>query len=413
MRVLILSQYYHPEPVPKPEELAEGFGARGHDVSVITGFPIYPRGRLYDGWRMRWRRRETVRGIPVTRMYEFPYHGEIAWKRMLNHVSFMLSAPFGLLGAPPCDAIYVWHPPLTIGVAAALMARLRRVPFIYDVQDIWPDEVVLAGVMRDGLLVRWLARLERLVYRCADHLLVVTEGARANLIGKGVPPEKVTVMPHWVDEALFAPQGDGVRAATRRALGLDDRFVVLFAGNLGIVQGLDTVIAAARLLHDEERITFVLLGDGTDRARLQAQAEQAGVGERVRFIARQPRERMPAHFAAADALLVHLKRSPVAHLVLPTKTLAYLASGKPILMAMQGAAAELIEKAQAGLVVEPEDPARLVAAARELRDLTAEARAAMGANGRAYLVRHYAKDKVLTLYEELIARVTRTEKGAA
>ncbi|MEO6393827.1 MAG: glycosyltransferase family 4 protein [Pyrinomonadaceae bacterium] len=409
MRVLILSQYYHPEPVPKPLELAQALTEYGHTVSVITGFPNYPSGNLYDGYRLGLVRREIADGIPVTRTYEYPYHGTRAIGRVLNYLSFMLSAPLGSFFSPKCDAIYVWHPPLTVGVAAWIVARLRRVPFVYDVQDIWPDSVVLSGLMKPGTTVKVLSWLEKFVYRRASHILVVTNGARDNLIRKGVPPEKVTAMPHWIDEQLFQPGGAAERDELRAHYQWQDRFVVLFAGNLGMVQGLETVVRAADRLAKGGPALIVLVGDGTDKARLESLANDLGVQDRLQFIDRQPMESMPAFMSAADALLVHLKRSELTELVIPTKTMAYLAAGKPILMAMNGAAADLVEESQAGAFVEPEDPTALAAAIEQFSRMPPAELAALGENGRQYLVSHLSKSKVIKLYEEVLSRVA--QKG--
>lgn len=407
MRVLILSQYYKPEPVPKPEELAQALTEFGHEVSVITGFPNYPSGDLYPGYRLGLTRREEIDGIAVTRTYEYPYHGKRAIGRMLNYFSFMLSAPLGLWRAAKFDAVYVWHPPLTVGVAAWMIGRLRRVPFVFDVQDIWPDSVVMSGLMKPGLAVKLLRWMERFVYRRAGHILVVTNGARENLIGKGVPPEKVTVMPHWIDEQLFQSSGPTEREQLRQQYGWQDRFVILFAGNLGVVQGLDAVVTAAAQLPRGGRALIVLVGDGTDKARLQAMAAELKIADRIQFIDRQPMEQMPAFMSAADALLVHLKRSDITQFVIPTKTMAYLAAGKPILMAMNGAAADLVQESGAGVFIEPEEPAALARAILEFVDRPETELAAMGEKGREYLVTNLAKQKVIKLYEEILSQVAR------
>lgn len=402
MRVLVLSQYYLPEPIPKPPELAVELRQRQHAVAVLTGFPNYPAGKLYEGFRLRLVRREEIDGIPVTRTFEYPYHGHHVLGRLLNYASFMVSAVFGSLFTPSCDVIYVWHPPLTIGVAAWLIARLRRVPFVYDVQDIWPESAVLSGLMSDNWLVRLMARLERFIYRRANHILVVTEGARRNLIEKGVAPEKVTVLPHWIDEGLFSQTDPQIRETIRCQYGWEDHFVVLFAGNLGLVQGLDTAILAMKLLSPEEKVRLVLIGDGADRQRLQELVATHQLQDRVQFIERQPMERMPGFMAAADTLLVHLKRSQLSHYVIPSKTMAYLAAGKPILMAMEGAAADLVSQANAGITVQPEDPAQLAEAIRCLRQRPAAERQAMGQRGRDYLLTNLSKQKVIRQYEAIL-----------
>lgn len=412
MRVLILSQYYDPEPLPKPAGLAAALATRGHRVGVLTGFPNYPTGTIYPGFRLRPIQREKLNGVPVTRAYEFPYHGKGVLGRAWHYGSFMLTAPLSSLLAPRCDVIYVWHPPLTIGIAAWIIGRLRRVPFVYDVQDIWPESIVASGYLKSKRLVGLLSRLERFVYRRADHLLVVTEEARQNLAAKGVPLGKVSVMPHWVDETLFAPRGETARARLRAEWGWDDRFVVLFAGNLGAVQGLDTVLMAADQLAEDEDVRIVLLGDGTEKSRLQQICRCRGLHDRVQFVERQPMAMMPDFMAAADALLVHLNQSEISRYSVPTKTYAYLAAGKPILMAMDGAAGRLVRDAGAGIVLAAEDPCALAEAIRSLRAMAPDARAALGRRGREYLISHLSQERVIARYEELLERVARPKRRA-
>jgi colanic acid biosynthesis glycosyl transferase WcaI len=404
MRVLILSHYYDPEPVPKPSDLARALTERGHSVSVLTGFPNYPSGKLYDGYRLRLFERSEVDGVPVMRAYEYPDHGKRVRGRLLNYGSLVVSMALAIPRLQGADVMYVWHPPLTIGVAAWLVSRFRGIPFVYDVQDIWPESAVLSGILKPGFLVRLISRLEKFVYARASHILVVTEGARDNLLGKGVERGKISVMPHWIDEGLFesVPQADVRRI--RDQYGWGDRFIVLFGGNLGLVQGLDMVIAAAKFL-DGARTRIVLVGDGSDRQRLQALAVSLGVGDRVQFIDYQPMSAMPAFMAAADALLVHLKRSELSRYVIPTKTFAYLAAARPIVMAMEGAASDLVTAAGAGIVIAPDDPPLLARTIDALADMETAERTRLGENGRSYLRTHFSKQRVIALYEELLATV--------
>lgn len=404
MRVVILSQYYDPEPVAKPGEIAHALRLRGHDTSVITGFPNYPSGQLYPGYRLRLCQRDSDGDIPVVRTFEYPYHGKSVFGRLVNYGSFVLFAPLGTFFGPKPDVMYVWHPPLTVGIAAFLISRLRGIPFVYDVQDIWPESAVLSGLMRPGLMTRIMATLERFVYHRAAHLLVVTEGAKQNLIGKGIPGDKITVMPHWVDESIFDEEARRRRESIRRELGWQDRFVVVFAGNLGLVQGLDSVIRAAALL-PSERILIALIGDGSDRERLMAMAQELGVSDRVQFVERQPMSRMPQIMAAADTLLVHLRRSELSRYVIPSKTMAYLAAGRPILMAMEGAAADLVMDAGAGRTVAPDDPAALAEAIQAFSQLTDSERNAYSERGPVYLRKYLSKDVVVAQYEALLRRI--------
>ncbi len=417
MRVLILSQYYAPEPIPKISELAEALRAHGDEVVVVTGLPNYPSGDLYPGYRLRLVQREIVNDVCVTRTFEFPYHGTNVFGRIANYGSFMLTAPLGALFTRDIDVMYVFHPPLTIGVSAWIISWIRRIPMLYDVQDLWPESVVVSGLMKPGLIVRLLAILERFVYRRATHLFVVTEGARQNVIAKGVPPEKVSVMPHWIDDAPFHAVDHGAGRCIRDENGWAGKFVVLFAGNLGLVQGLETIVHAAALLAGNQQVKVVFVGDGANRAGLQKLAAQLNLREMVQFIDRQPSDRMPAYMAAADALVVHLKASPLSNLVIPTKTLAYLASGRPIIMAMEGAAARLVTDAGAGRVVPPDDPAAMAGAIQELMILGPEARDAIGRSGQDFARRTLSRNVVIPQYrarlQELsrVARDRRTSPG--
>jgi len=402
MRVLILSQNYDPEPIPKPSDLAKELKSRGHSVHVVTGFPHYPQGKLYPGYKLGLIKKECIDGINVTRTFEIPYHGKSAIGRIINYASFMLTAPLGLLTCGPFDVIYVWHPPLTIGIAAWIMARIRQVPFVYDVQDIWPEILILSGMLKRGLFADLLSQVEKFVYRQAKRIFVVTEGARKNLTNKGVPPGKVMVMPHWVDESIFEGVSNLDVASLRHELGFGDKFVILFAGNFGLVQGLDSVIKAAELLQNEPNFLIVFVGDGVEKERLVGLVDSYNMNHHVKFIGRQPMEEMPSLMAASDALLVHLKKSPISEYIIPTKTLAYLAAGKPIIMATEGASAGIIQNASAGITVEPANPAALAEAIRQLQILTGDEREALGRAGRDFFLSEYSKTVVAQRYEHAL-----------
>lgn len=404
MRVLILSQYYDPEPVPKPADLAKALMERGHSVSVLTGYPNYPSGTLYDGYRLHLFERSEIDGVPVMRTYEYPDHGKRVKGRLLNYGSLVVSMALAIPRLRRADVMYVWHPPLTIGVAAWLVSLFRRIPFVYDVQDIWPESAVLSGILKPGTMVSLMSRLEKFVYARASHILVVTEGAKQNLVEKAVPADKISVMPHWIEEDLFESVPDEEIRRVREVCGWGDRFIVLFGGNLGMVQGLDTVVRSARFL-DSNRTRIVLVGDGSDRHRLQGMAAELGVTDRVQFIDRQPMTAMPAFMAASDALLVHLRRSELSHYVIPSKTFAYLAAAKPIVMAMEGAAANLVNEADAGVVIPPDDAPLLARTIDDLQRTAPTERRRLGNNGRAYLRAHFSKQHVITSYERLLASI--------
>jgi len=401
VRVLVLSQYYDPEPIPKPSEVAEELAMRGHDVSVLTGLPNYPTGRLATGYRLQPYKRETIRGIPVLRVFEVPYHGGSSVGRFLNYGSFMLAAAAAAPVIPRPDVVYVWHPPLTVGVAAWAIRLIRGCPFVYDVQDIWPDEALLAGMMREGFMARALRVMEKAVYKRASHVVVATDGARSNLLAKGVPEERVSVVPNWIfGDGLVQPASADLKSA-RQFLAADDAFTVTFAGNTGLVQGLDTMLEAARLLLPRTDIALRVVGDGSDLPRLRKLAEQLGLTN-LRFLGRLPSSKMPAILGASDALLVVLRPGTLTDLALPTKTLAYLAAGRPVLVAAGGAAEQLVRECDAGLIVRPGEPQDLALAVSQLAAMAPHEREFMGQRGRDWVSARFTRELLVDRLEALL-----------
>jgi colanic acid biosynthesis glycosyl transferase WcaI len=408
MKITVFSQYYYPEGVPKTYEIAEALARRGHEVSVVTGFPHYPGGKLLGDYRLSLYRREAIHGIPVLRTFEYPYHGEKPLLRILNYVSFMLSSPFAAFFAPHTDVIYVWHPPLTVGIAAWIFSKLTRTPYVYDVQDIWPDFVVLSGMMKEGMAVRFLRRIEKFVYRKSNHIIVGTETARKNLLEKNVQSSKISVLPNWVNQNIFVDTKDFPRESLRSKLNWTGKFVFLFAGNLGIVQGLDTIISAAELLKDEENIRITFVGDGIEKSRLEKIVREKHLTN-VEFLDRRPMEEMPGLMAASDVLLVHLLDSGLSQYVIPSKVMAYLSSRKPILVAINGIAADLIATANAGFVVEAENSRALATEMLRVSKLNENDLAEFGNNGKKYLDENFSEEFVVSQYEELLSRIAMVE----
>ncbi|MCL4841090.1 MAG: glycosyltransferase family 4 protein [Bryobacteraceae bacterium] len=416
MRILILSQWFDPEPGFKGMVFARELKRRGHEVEVLTGFPNYPGGRVYAGYRVRLWQREEMEGIRVNRVALYPSHDKSAWRRIGNYVSFAVSAavlgPF-LTKRP--DVIYVYHPPLTAGLAGMVVGWLKRAPFVYDIQDLWPDTVGVSGMMKGGLALRVVGWFCGLVYGRAGRIVVLSPGFKRVLGERGVDGEKIEVIYNWCDEgAMKAAEADeGLRAE----LGLGRGMVVMFAGTMGLAQGLDTVLEAARACEARGMEgEFVMVGGGVARARLVERARAMGLG-RVRFVERQPAERMGAILALADVLLVHLRDEPLFRITIPSKTQAYLAVGKPVLMGVRGDAAEVVRRAGAGVVFEPEDVESLVRAVGEFVEMGGEERARMGAAGRRFYEEELSLGVGVERFERVFKSVGRvaeldTDSGA-
>jgi colanic acid biosynthesis glycosyl transferase WcaI len=403
VRILLLSQWYDPEPNIKSHTLARDLQGQGHTLTALTGFPNYPAGELYPGYVLRWRQWEQRDGVRVLRVPLYPEHSRSGLKRILNYLSFALAAStIGAALCGPADVMWVYHPPLTVGLPAWWIGLLRHIPFVYEIQDLWPETLAATGMLNSPRLLKWVGHFGKFVYRRAAAITVISPGFKRNLIEKGVPADKIHVIPNWADEEVYRPVArDETRA---REHGLRDRFNIMFAGVMGAAQALDTVLDAAESLRDVPAVQFVLIGDGIDVERLKQQVAARDLTN-VRFIGRQPAERMPHFFAWADALLVHLKRDPLFEITIPSKTIAYLACGRPILCGVAGDAADVVRDAQAGLIVPPQDAGALAQAVRDLAHMPVDQREALGRNGRAAFEKHYTRAVLVQKYEALFEEV--------
>ncbi len=406
MKIQFLSQFFDPEPgVGRGLAFARWLRARGHEVSVVTGYPNYPGGAVYDGYRMDLWQHEEMDGIPVLRVPLYPSHDASAVRRVLNYGSFAASAvAMGISQQERADVCYVINLP-TVALAASVQKLVRGTPFVYNIPDIWPEAVTGSGMLRgpvQKVAEGFIHALNRVVHSRAAAMTVISPGFKRILIERGVPEEKVEVVYNWVDEELFRPVPRD--EALARELGFAGKFNVLYAGNLGSFQGLESAVRATTRLREFSQIQLVLLGEGQEKEALKRLARELGATN-VRFLKRCPLEQMPAINALADALLVHLKEVPLLETWIPSKTQVSLASGRPIVMAARGDAGELTERAQAGVVCTPEDPEALANAILQLHRMPAAEREKLGKNGRDFYVRKMALQVGGVRIEQLFERV--------
>jgi glycosyltransferase involved in cell wall biosynthesis len=390
MHILLLSQWYPPEPALLQPQLVESLQALGHRVTVLTGFPNYPSGDLYPGYQIRLYQKEELAGASVVRVPLYPDHSKSAKKRVANYLSFAVSVALlaGFLIEKP-DVLFVYHPPLSVGAPAWLLSRL----------------LAATGMLNNHALLEYIGSFAQWVYRKSAAICVISPGFRSNLIEKGVSPDKVHVISNWVDSVQLYPVAPDASLAT--SLGLAGKFNVMFAGNLGEAQGLERVIEAASLLQHEKSIQFVFVGDGTARPMLEARIKQLGL-DNVRFLGRYPSSQMAALYALADVLLVHLKRDPLFAITIPHKIFSYMACAKPILGAVEGDSANLIRSAQAGLICPPEDAAALAETVLEFCSMSEEQRRLMGARGRETVVASYDRTILVNQIEQILCEVVAT-----
>ncbi len=400
MRILMLSQWFQPEPIFKGLPLARAWKDRGHQVEVLTGFPNYPGGRLYEGYRVRPWQREWMDGILVNRVALYPSHDQSTLRRMVNYLSFGASA--SLLGpwlVHKPDIVYVYNL-VTLTPTARFLRLFKRSRIVLDVQDIWPESVTSSGMMKPRGLYPVLKACSDWGYRSFDRLIVLSPGFKEALGRRGVPPEKIDVVYNWCNEAeLTIPQPN---AAVADCWGFAGKFNVVFAGTMGSVQALDCVIEAARRLQNSlPDVKFTFVGGGVDVERLQT--ESVGL-KNVQFLPRQSPEVIGEVLANADVLLVHLKSDPLFSITIPSKIQAYLYAGRPILCGVAGDAAELIERSGAGRTFAPEDPESLCSVVCELRAMDVSALRKMGQRGRRFYCDHLSFQKGIGQIEDVFQR---------
>lgn len=381
LRVLLLTQWFDPEPTFKGMVFARELVRQGFEVEVVTGFPNYPGGRVYSGYKVKIIQRECIDGVQITRLPLYPNHDQSAIKRVMNYASFAASAlVYGLFMAKRADVMYAYHPPLTVGVAASLIRWLRGIPLVYDVQDMWPDTLRVTGMLNSPRALAFVGRLCDWVYKKVDQLVVLSPGFKRLLVQRGVPENKIEVIYNWADESALMSPGGTVPAAFPGA----DRFKVVFAGNIGKAQALDAVLDAAEILQARgSRASLVMLGGGVEVHRLKTRAMEMKLGNVV-FLPPVPMSEVGTVLAAADALLVHLRKDPLFEITIPSKTQAYMAVGKPLLMAVNGDAADLVRQAACGFTAESENAQALAEAVDALAALPDDETRTMGQNASRF-----------------------------
>ena len=386
MRILIITQWFEPEPAFKGLAFASALRNRGHQVRVMTGYPNYPGGVVYPGYRIRGVSHEIMDNMLITRLPLFPSHSQSRLGRILNYGSFALTAAlYGLVIRFRPDVIYVYHPPLTVDLAACIIGKLRRIPLLVDVHDLWPDTLAATGMITRRSTLAFIGGAAKRVYRRAAMITTCAPGFRDRLLERGVPAEKLRLIHNWCNEGSLAKRASTPPAILEKLRG---KFTIVYAGNMGPAQNLDCVLeAAAKLKATRLNIAFVFVGSGIEVEPLKKKAQALGLAD-VHFLPQMPMAEVGHVLDAADATLVHLRDDPLFAISIPSKIQAYLFAGKPILVGVRGDAAAMVNEAGAGIAVTPDDADAMATAVLQLAELPAEARAAMGQRGRAYYDTH-------------------------
>ena len=407
MNILYVSQYFPPEmgaPSARACELSNHWARAGHRVTVLTGFPNHPTGTIPASYRAAFRRlilRENIQGVNVLRTWLLPFPNRKAWERILNYSSFCFSSAITGLGVSRPDVAIGSSPQLLVALSAYWLAQIRRVPFIFEVRDLWPESLTAVGIGDEAsLLHHSVKKIARFLYRKADRIVVVTPAFKQHIAASyGVPSSKISLIANGVETSHFSP--DQVDETLRRRLGVESKFTVCYIGTLGMAHGLETLVEAARILRvSHPEIVFLLVGEGAEKQRVIAQAKSLDLTN-MRFLDQQSRELIPHYINASDAALVLLKKSDVFKTVIPTKMLEFMACARPLIVGVDGEARKLVEAAQAGICFEPGNPEALVHAILRVAP-DPFLRHAYGRNGRRHIVEHLSRSQTALDYLDLL-----------
>lgn len=402
MRVLIVSQYFWPENF-RVNDLAAHLVRKGHTVTVLTGIPNYPEGRVFEGYKMRPTSFSVLDGVEIVRVPMLT-RGAGRLKLMLNYFSYTVAASiFGplKLRSRAFDVVFVNQlSPVTVGIPGALLAKIKKAPMAMWVLDLWPDTLQATGVVRSTRLLALFTVLTAFIYnRCS--LILAQSKSFIPIIKKNTPaPLLVEYLPSWAEDVFQQHVFESPREIPQR----EGDFIVLFAGNIGTAQDFPCILAAAEALKERRHIRWVIVGDGRMRPWVEKEIQRRGIASQVLLLGRFPVERMPSFYQRADALLVTLQDRPIFSMTIPGKLQSYLASGRPVVAALNGEGARLIEESGAGYVTSAGNSAGLSDAVLQLSRLSQAQRNSLGENGRIFSNREFQRDRVLQRLEEMLEK---------
>ena len=364
MHILFLTDNFPPEvnaPASRTHEHCRLWVAAGHQVTVVTCAPNFPKGRVFDGYRNAWRQEETMDGIRVIRVWSYITANEGFTRRVLDYMSFMATATLASLGVRKVDIVVGTSPQFFTACAAYAVGLLKRRPWVFELRDLWPESIKAVGAMQDSTAIRWLERLELFLYRHAQRIVSVTQSFKQTLIKRGIAGDKIDVVTNGVDITRFSPRPKDVEL-TRR-LGLDGKFVAGYIGTHGLAHALETLLEAADRLRahpDGAGIRLLLLGDGARKADLHAQAQRLGL-DNIVFVDSVTKDEVTRYWSLLDVSVIHLRRTELFTTVIPSKLFECMGMGIPVLHGVAGESADIVRQEGVGEVFEPENAGQLVA----------------------------------------------------
>jgi colanic acid biosynthesis glycosyl transferase WcaI len=407
MRILYISQYFPPEAgatQTRAYEMAKTWVSLGHNVTMLTEFPNHPSGIISASYKGKFIERTELEGIDVVRVWVRASPLKTFINRMLFYLTFMVNASIaGLISTHrEFDFLYATSPPLFVGVAALFICFFKRIPMAFEVRDLWPESAVALGELKNQRVILTATRLEELCYRKATQIIVVTHGIYDRLIKRGISEKKLYYVPNGANLDLFT-FNPYERERIRHEMGLENKFIAIYAGIHGLAQGLETVLETARYMESNSLVHFILIGDGPKKAEIVSLARSYNLPN-ITLLPEKPREQIPAYLSAADVALAPLKKVDIFKGALPSKIFDAWACERPVILSIDGEARELVEKINGGVYVPPEEPKILAETIQSLMN-SPGARQSMGKNGLKYTYEHHSR---AALAENLIIHLENT-----
>ncbi len=402
MKIAYLCHYFAPEigaPQARLYDLSSAWVRNGHEVTVVTGFPNHPTGILRAEDRGKLWATEKINGIRVLRNWLYATPNEGIVKKTLGHLSFMVTAVlFGLPRLGKIDVLIASSPTFFPIISAWIMSLIKRIPFVFEVRDLWPAVFVDLGVLKNPLLIKILEAVEMFLYRRAALVVTVTESFRDTLIKRGIPGDKIVTVTNGADIELFQPGGNGnhPREEIRQEYGLENKFTVMYLGAHGISHSLETVVRAADILRDETGVCFLLVGEGAEKNKLTELKQQLNLPN-LMMLPGQPKARVPGFYQAADVCLVMLRDVPLFTTFIPSKMFEIMAAARPIIGAVKGESEEILQRSGNTFVIEQENPASLAAAVKRLLSDPVR-RKQMAERGRDFVIKNYSRESLAEKY---------------
>ncbi|MEX0680681.1 MAG: glycosyltransferase family 4 protein [Balneolales bacterium] len=364
MRVLFLTDNFPPEvnaPATRTFEHCKHWVDQGAQVTVITGFPNFPQGKVYEGYKNQRVQKEQIQGMEVIRVWTFIHANKGFFRRTADYLSFALSSFFAGLFQKP-DIIVATSPQFFTTWAGLGLSFVKRIPWVFELRDLWPESIKSVGILQDGVIYRILEKIELFLYKKADHIIPNSDAFKKNLISRGIPSEKISVIPNGSNLELFAP--DTADPELIHLLGLQNKFVIGYFGTHGMSHALDFVVQSIAKLNNNQ-IHFLFIGNGSEKSKIVKLAESYKL-RNITFLDSVPKQQMPKYLALIDVSLVSLKKHDTFKTVIPFKIFEAAAMGKPVLLGVDGEARKIIEEYQAGLFFKPENSDDLISKIRKL-----------------------------------------------